>query len=469
MATKFTISSIFQAIDKITGPTKQMKKSVTGFSKSAQRGFGGMNSGLRNMKRMIIGVAIALTTGAIGKALNDFAKKGDEIAKTSRQIGITVEALQELQFAAERQGISTEDFTKSMQKMNKNVGEARAGTGALTTLLNKTNPALLEQLKLVNNSEEAFNLLMQEIEGQTNQMDKAAIANAAFGRSGKNMLILAEGGTDAIAALREEARKYGGILSEIAAKNSEEFVDSMTDLKASLWGVKIMIMEKLLPVITPIINKMTAWWAANKEIVKQKFEEWIIKLKEGFRKLIPKLREAWEKFKEIWPFLKKWGPIILGIVIAVKALSVAQLALNLAMNANPIILMAGAIASLIFQIIEFRKLLPDVKKDIAKHGFADYLKRDAEAWLRNPMGMGNIFRIKGDISAPVTKEEREAQQNTALEEALKAFQRAESHVTVDINIPTAPPGTTASARTKGGGAPPINVPLGPAGLSGVRW
>ncbi len=446
-----------------------MKKSVTGFSKSAQRGFGGMNKGLRNMRRLITGVAIALTTGMIGKVINDFAKKGDEISKTARQIGLTAEALQELQFAAERQGITTEDFTKSLQKMNKNVGEARAGTGTLTTLLNKTNPALLEQLKLVDNSEQAFALLVKEIEKLPNQMEKAALANAAFGRSGKNMLILAEGGTEAIEALREEARKYGGILSDVAAKNAEEFVDSMTDLKASLWGVKIMIMEKLLPAIIPIIDKITAWWAANKEIIKQKFNEYIYKIKEGFRKLVPKLQRAWEIIKELWPIIKKWGPWVLGIAVAVKAWSVAQAALNLVMNANPYLAMAAAIALFVKALVDLIRVWPQVQKDIAKHGFLDYFKRDVEAFARNPFGMGNVFGVKGEISAPVTKESRAGKPADwlGLSGAIEALQREKEpvNVTVDINIPNAPPGTTARARTHGQGvtAPNINLPRGYAG------
>lgn len=354
MASKFKISSVFQAIDKITGPTKKMQKSVTGFSKSTQRSFGGMNAGIGKMRGLITGVVAAITTGAIVKGINDFAKQGDEISKTARQIGLTAEALQELQFAAERQGISTEDFTKSMQKMNKNIGEAKAGTGSMITLLNKTNPALLEQMKNVENSEQAFDLLIQEIESLPNQMEKAALANAAFGKSGKNMLILAEGGTEAVKALREEARKYGGVMSDEAARDSERFVDALTNVKAAVSGVRNMIMSRLIPAIEPIIQKIAEWFAKNKEIIKQKFDQTI-------NKIASFLKKAFQIIKKLMPFLKIFVPIIAAIIVAYKAWAVIQGILNVVMNLNPIGLIIMAIAGLIAGIVLLVKNWDKVK------------------------------------------------------------------------------------------------------------
>ncbi len=96
MASKFTISTAFKAKDQMTSSVKRMNKAMAGFSKT-----------LRFIKAAFVG-------GVIVKAIGGFAKKGDEIAKTARQIGLPAEALQELRFAADRQGVTSEILTKSL-------------------------------------------------------------------------------------------------------------------------------------------------------------------------------------------------------------------------------------------------------------------------------------------------------------------------------------------------------------------
>lgn len=449
MATKFTISSIFQAVDKITGPTKKMQKSVTGFSKASQRGFQGMSTGLRTMRRLITGVAAVLATGAIAKGITKFAEQGDMISKTSRQIGMTAEALQELQFAAERQGISTEDFTKSMQKMNKNVGEARAGTGALTTLLNKTNPALLEQLKLVENSEEAFNLLVEEIEGQANQMDKAAIANAAFGRSGKNMLILAEGGTEAIADLREEARKYGGVISDEAAKGSEVFVDSLTNLKSAMQGLRNNALAPLISKIQPLLQQFADFIARNKDLIALRAQQIFNAITFAVEKLVkfatPLVRTIIKIAKELTSMFTETeigtkiidllGSAFKAIVPAVKLMwKVVKPILKLFLTVlEPILDIVNGIVKGIGAVADF------LGKGNEGPSMADY-----EAASRGRAGL--IGRNDGLIESRSTTTNRS---------------------TVDVNFNNPPAGTAIKQKGK---APDVNLNLGvPSGLAGASW
>lgn len=212
-------------------------------------------------------VSFRAVTGVVKNLTQGLAEQGDVLAKTSRQMGLTVEGLQELRFAADRSGVSAGNFDKSMQKLNKAVGEARAGTGTLTTLLNKTNPVLLQQVQAAGSTEEAFSLLADELNRMPSAADRAALATAAFGRSGMGIITMAEGGSEAIAALREEARKYGDIISTETALKSEKFIDAQTNMKAALKGVAV---EMGAPLLTPLTNAMQGFadWAATGDNLK---------------------------------------------------------------------------------------------------------------------------------------------------------------------------------------------------------
>ncbi len=336
MAKGFNLSTTFSAIDRLSGPGKTIFGKLSRGAKDTNQALAGAARGLRNIAKIATAGAV-IGVGLVTKGLIDLAKQGDEIAKTSRQIGLGAEALQELRFAADRQGISNEVLTKSLKLLNRNVGDLRAGTGTLTTFLKKTNPALAEQLKNVTSSEQAFELLVGEIEKLPDQMDKAALAQAAFGRSGQDIIKIAEVGVEGIAALREEARKYGDIITEKAAKGSEKFVDAMTNARAALRGLRNQGLAPLIEKLTPFIQKFADWVAANKELIQQRIQKVFGKIKSAVQDALPVIRRLINAF--IW-LKDNWGLVVAGI-LGIKA---AQIGLNAVMAANPV---GAVVASLV--------------------------------------------------------------------------------------------------------------------------
>ena len=203
--------------------------------------------------------AIAAGFAAIAAMTQRTAEMGDQFAKTSRMVGITAETFQELNYAAKQSGIK--NLTPHLQRLNRTVIDVRNGTGQLTKFLQDNNKELLNHLQNVNSNEEAFNLLMDEIARAPDELTKAEIATAAFGRAGQEMVLMAQNGTKGIAELREEARKYG-VMSNDAARASEEFLDAQTRLKASLTGVQMELTTKLMPSVTDATNKIADFIAS---------------------------------------------------------------------------------------------------------------------------------------------------------------------------------------------------------------
>lgn len=305
------VPTVFTAVDRMSRTMQVMGRSVTGFAARAEvamarasratamanRRFNALTSSIFNLRN-----AAAIGIAALGvKKMLDMAtataKAGDEIAKTSRQIGITAEALQEFRFASDRQGVSSEVLTKSFQLLNRNIGDVQLGQGTLTTILKRTNPALLEQLKQVDNNAEAFELISGAISSMPNQLQRAALAQAAFGRSGQDMLKLLEAGPDGIAALREEARKYGGVMSNEAAVASEKFVDAQTNMQFAMQGLRMMLGVQLMPVIQGYVERITDAVVANKELIGVKIGQFVDKLSQSVAWLVDNWAQVWRIIK----------------------------------------------------------------------------------------------------------------------------------------------------------------------------
>jgi hypothetical protein len=197
--------------------------------------------------------AIGAGIAAVGVATQKTAEAGDQFAKTARVIGMTAEAFQELDYAAKMSGV--DNLKGSLEKLNKSMSDLKDGSGTLTSYLKQNNSQLLNQLKNVNSNEDAFSLLMDAINKAPNEFNRAALAQAAFGKSGQEMILLAGEGADGIAKLREEARKYG-VISNEAAANSEAYLDAQARLKAAIAGVANELTAGLLPGLTDTITGM---------------------------------------------------------------------------------------------------------------------------------------------------------------------------------------------------------------------
>lgn len=341
------ISVTFNAVDKVSKPIKGMNRKVTGFSRSASRSFGGVAQSIGRMRNLLIGAGAAIATGKIAQQVNEFTKLGDEIGKTSRQLGIGVEALQEFRFVAERQGVSVDNLEKSMKAMNNRLGKLRAGQGQLSTMLEDTNPQLKEQLVNTEDSEEAFMLLMQAMNEAETAAEKTALAQAAFSSSGRELVRISEAGAEGIADLRQQARETGNVMSEEATRGSEKFQDAMTNLKNVMSGLRNDALVPLIQKLTPLIKNVTEWIQENEELIKSKVNDFLDKMKDTVQLLI----RAWQSglipavLAGIVAF-KTLVPIIWGIQKAVLAWKAGQIALNVVLAANPVGIVVAALSTL---------------------------------------------------------------------------------------------------------------------------
>ena len=262
---KFTFFARIKADDELT-------PALTRLRRRANRTFRaiGRSSGRAAKSIAKIGtVGAAAAAAGLAKLTLDYAKQADELAKFSKQTQFGVESLQELEFAADRAGVGAETMRKAIEKLSKNVGDAKADTGTLKTILDKTSPSLLEAAKNTTDTEQALMLFLGAIRELPDASQKAALANAAFGRSGLKVIRLADDGADALEAYREEARRYGLITATQAAA-AEKFADEQTNLTASLVGLRNEIGGELLPVLTPYVERLKEWVVANRGLISSK-------------------------------------------------------------------------------------------------------------------------------------------------------------------------------------------------------
>jgi hypothetical protein len=246
----------------------------------------GVKTDAKALKRFDAGLnkaavaTVALTGIAVSTAL-----AGDSAAKTAKQLGVGVEELQELTFAADRSGASMKDLETGIRRLAVVAVDAAEGTGAgaeafaaLGISATDAEGELKDPLKL-------FEEVAGSMATMENETQKMALANDVFGRSGAKLLPLLNEGADGIQALRAEARAYGLVMSKEATEASEAFVDTMTNAKGVLTGLKNTIGIALIPVLDDVIGRFTDWFLANRELIQVRAREWAERLASAAERL----------------------------------------------------------------------------------------------------------------------------------------------------------------------------------------
>ena len=213
------------------------------------------------------GKRATMVLGGVGASVfgvaNSTANLGDEVAKTARQLGMGQTELQELQYAANRNGV--ENLEKNMDRFQSRLGDAIRGTGQARDALDDLG--LSAQALEAMTPDEALSVLADEMQGLESQTQRLSVASDLFGAEGREMVRMLEDGSEGLDDMARQAHTTGYILSEEATKDAEDFKDSLGDMQMTMAGLKNIIGAELMPVVADSMDEMAGWLVGNRDKV----------------------------------------------------------------------------------------------------------------------------------------------------------------------------------------------------------
>lgn len=212
----------------------------------------GINSIASGLSTGLASLGVGLSAGAFGAFIKNAIDAGDEIAKMSQKVGVSVEALGELKYAGSLADVSLEQIGTGMKRLAVNMADAKRGTGEAVTAFKQIgiDPA---QFKT---TDAALKAIADKFAQMPDGANKTAVAMKLMGKSGADMIPLLNGGSAAMNQAAAEARSMGLVMSEEAAKSAEEFNDNLTRIKASASGLGVQLANNILPGLTEVSKAM---------------------------------------------------------------------------------------------------------------------------------------------------------------------------------------------------------------------
>lgn len=230
--------------------TAQMQKVNDAFAKT--------NSDLQKFGKSMqkVGASFAAVGGAItaalGVAVKSLANAADVADDTAKRTGLTVEAVQELGYVAKMTGSNLATVEVALRTMQKGLTDSGTESAAFTSALETLGLSLAELRAM--NPQAQFDTLSQAIAGVTDPSQRAGLAMTVFGRAGTALLPMLAEGADGIAKLKDEAHKYGYVMSQEVAEAGSNFNDNLDRLKGSLGGLAQQVVAGLLPTLNSLVK-----------------------------------------------------------------------------------------------------------------------------------------------------------------------------------------------------------------------
>ena len=232
----------------------------------------------------------------------------------AEQLGVSIEAVQELGYAADVTGGSTEGMRVAMQHLAFSMQTAaKTGTGPLVDGLQRLHIPLsnLKGEKLDQNLEE----IAEGFKNAGPEVNKTALAIEIFGRQGAKMLPLLNKGKEGIKELRAEFVGLGGETSAEQAKRLEEFEEAQKKIKYLWAGIKFDAVMAILPTLQKMVQTLFDWVKANRELISTS----IVNLMHALAVAFELIGTAVGGFVKVLNFLSQDGDAIKAILIGIGA------------------------------------------------------------------------------------------------------------------------------------------------------
>lgn len=223
-------------------------------------------------KTLALALSFAAVTAAVvevEKALISMTKESaayaDEILTQSAVTGLSTEALQEYQYAAELVDVSLDTLTSSQTKMIRSMDAARRGSKEQAEAFDKLGISVQNADGTLRDAQDVFGDAIDALGAISNETERDAIAMTIFGRSARDLNPLIKAGSDGLRELAQEAHNVGYVMSEEALDALGAVDDQVQRMNRSNEALKNQIAIGMAPAVENLMKKGTDFFVRLQE------------------------------------------------------------------------------------------------------------------------------------------------------------------------------------------------------------
>lgn len=237
----------------------------------------GFEKSLSSVKKIAIGLSATLGAMRLADFTNNIIKSTDASGKFAKQVNVSFQQLQELDFATQSLGGSSQDLRNDILKLTEDM--ASPIPGEFNQILEVLGISVKKANGHFKNARDIILELSDRIKGFSAQRQVQILSKLGISES---TIKLIQSGRKSIIALSKQAESLGGIIPSDATKKAADFDNQMLNVHFAIKGMAATIASEFIPNITDSIKGFSKFIARNKELISLNIKDVIKGISDGF-------------------------------------------------------------------------------------------------------------------------------------------------------------------------------------------
>ena len=189
---------------------------------------------VRHFKRAATGIGLALTSLGLIKATEKAFDFADAIGKAADRAGVSTDRLQELRFAMDQFGVTTQQTDDGLRRFTRRLGVALEG-GSFKKGFDALNVSIRDTNGEFRGTEAVLDDVIDALAGYQDQATRSAFAAQLFGDdAGPQMSVALAQGGEALRQYARQAHESGAIMRADIVDAAESANDRLSELTNTL-------------------------------------------------------------------------------------------------------------------------------------------------------------------------------------------------------------------------------------------
>jgi len=377
---------------------KGVNSSLSSLEATAVKSAGGASQGIDGMtmsmtKGVLAGQALYGALMSLARAARSMTlgaiEMQDSLGKTAQRVGMGVESLSALRYAAQLSDVDMSDLAVSIARFSKNIAGGSVQLDALGIKTRNADHSMRDTYAILSDVAAKFAQMPDGVQ-------KTALAVELFGRGGARLIPLLNQGSSGLASMAKEARELGIVMSDEDAKKAEEFEDNLKTLRSAVLGLELALSKELVPAALEFTDAAIKWVRGG-----------------GLQELVAYLKQAAEYLKILAIVVVEYKliSILYSLETAIGKVALATRGLNAVLLANPWTVAAAGVVALGTVVWAQKEKLDAYQQSLSKAAdkaalFAAVNKGATLADLRKQGYTDEAIRSAYGMPAPPTEKQK---------------------------------------------------------------
>jgi hypothetical protein len=281
---------------------------------------------------------VGMITGAVAAVGAYFAKAVgdlDDLGTMAQNTDTSVAFIQEMGYAAEQMGSSTEAARASITGLSRVMGEAMNGVGRGAKMFAKFGISVKNADGTMRDMGDVIGQIQGKMQNMNAQQQTAFLSRLGIDASMRQVLSMT---STEFGKLIDQAREWG-VNSDEQAEAASNINNRFKDLKFGLTQFRTMVGLSLIPTMDRLIGGFKEWFTANRALVQ-----------DGLMRLFSVAGYVIQVISNFISFVDKLVKSTIGWRNAILLLAAAWAIWNAAIFANPVTWIIAGIAALLLLI-----------------------------------------------------------------------------------------------------------------------